>query len=139
MLTTSVIGLPVCAQPCAAAYVVGEILDLVQHSMHVADYILTVHHQRFAARHTQRRVQHGALFGKIDFLASEHGVAQALYAAFTCQVEQQFYRAAIEAVLRIVEEQAGRIHSQFGEALGVIGKQLAHLPVAGIRSVAGKG
>jgi hypothetical protein len=75
------------------------------------------------------------LFGKIDLLAAQHGVAQALDAAFAGQVQQQADGGGVEAVLRIVEEQAGRIDRQFREALGVGGKQLAQLPVLGLGGV----
>ena len=117
------------AQPGAGAHRVGKGAHPIEHGVHVGVDVLAIDHQFLAARGAQCGVQHGATFGQVDALAGEHGVAPGFHPALTRQVGQQFERARVQAVLGIIEEQAGGIHRHFREALRVGRKQAAHLPV----------
>ena len=56
--------------------------------MHVAIDILTGHLQRLATRCAQGGMQDRAMFGKVDFLTTEHGVTLRLDLPLTCQLKQ---------------------------------------------------
>ena len=77
------------AEPFAVAHGVGEGLDAGQHGMHVVTDILAIDVQCAAARRAQGGVQHGAVFGHIDFFAGEHGIALRFDAALARQMRTQ--------------------------------------------------
>ena len=71
-----------------------------------------------SSRRAQRHVQHGAVFRNVDLLAAEHRVDLRAQARCLGESQQQPQRLVGDAVLRIVEEDAGR----FGvEALAAAG------------------
>ena len=98
MLTTSVIGLPV--WPSQAPLRTASLKVLTRASTACTSALTswpsTV--ELLVARRAQGGVQDGAVFGQVDLLAGEHGVAQALDAALARQAGQQFKRAPVQAV-----------------------------------------
>jgi len=71
-----------------------------------------------AARRAQGHVQHRSVLGAVDFLAREHGVDAFAQAHRLGQIQQQAQRFLRDAVLRIVQKQAGGLGA---EALGAPG------------------
>ena len=63
--------------------------------------------ERAAARHAQRDVQHRAVLGDVDVLAGEHRVAPRGDARLVRELEEQAQRLVGDAVLRVVEQEAG--------------------------------
>ena len=58
-------------------------------------------------RRAQSRVQHGAVFGDIDFLAAEHRVHALAQAGFVRQLNQQLQGLIGDAVFGIIQEETG--------------------------------
>ena len=75
-----------------------------------------------SARCAQRHVQHGALFGDIDFLAAKHGVDPLAQAGFFRQSKQELEGFVGDAVLRVIEEQADRFGRHALAAFRIGGK-----------------
>ena len=90
--------------------------------------ILAVDDDRRASRRAQRHVQHGAVLGEVDLVAAEHGV-DALRAGphSSAELEQQPQRLVGDAVLRVVEIDAGGLGREPFAALGVVGEELPQM------------
>ena len=59
--------------PGAVSYGFSEGGHLVQHGVHIRDYIMTVHEHRTVAGCAQGRMQDSAVLGAVDPLSGEHG------------------------------------------------------------------
>src|SRR5450830_143359 len=81
-------GLAAVSQPAAVAHAFNEAVHTVEDGMHVAVDILPINGKRAAARRAQGSVQHGTMFGKVDFFTVEHGIALGLYVTRPGQFEQ---------------------------------------------------
>ena len=124
------------AAPVARADSLGERRHAVEHLVHIRDDVAPVDDQRPVARHAQGDVQHRAVLGHVDVLACEHGVAPRGYAGLGGELHQEVERFARDAILRVVEVDAGRLGRQAGASPGVGGEELAQvgardLPVVG--------
>ena len=60
------------AQPFAAAHGAGEVAHFAQNVVHFGHHVFTVHLNRRVAAVAQGNVQHGAVFGFVDFFAAIH-------------------------------------------------------------------
>ena len=100
------------ALPVAAADAVGEGRHLVEHGVHVGHDVLAVDDDRRAARRAQRDVQHGAVLGDVDLVAAEHRVDALAQAGLVGQLQQQPQRLVGDAILRVVEVDAGGLGGQ---------------------------
>jgi len=118
------------AEPAAIAYLVRKCLHALQHILHVGIDILAIDHQLRAAWRAQGGMQNGPMFGKIDFLAGEHGFALRFHAAFACQVHQQAHGGGVDTVLRVIEQQSCRIDRHRRETCGFKSEQLAQMHFA---------
>ncbi len=98
--------------------------------MHVRDHVLPVDDERRSLRHAQRDVEHGAVLGDVDAIAAEHRGGPLGEPGFLSQLEQEPDRLVRDAVLRVVEVQAGACG---GEALApgrVLREEVAQVEVA---------
>ena len=75
------------AFPFAAADAVGEVGHLVEHGVNLRHDVLAVDDDGCALRRPQGHVQHGAVFGDVDFLAAEHGVDPRAQPGFLGQLQ----------------------------------------------------
>ncbi len=128
-------GLAGVAAPGAAADLLAEGGHSVQHRMHLGDDVDAVDPQLLARGRTQGRVQHRALFGRVDHIAAKHRGDVLGQAAVTRQRRQQRDGLAVDPLLRIVEVQPGGLDGPAGTALGVRGKQVPQVRVAHVRLV----
>ena len=127
------------ALPLAGADGVGERAHPVEHLVHLGDDVDAVDDERAFARHPQRHVQHGAVLGDVDLLAGEHRVAPLGDAGLLRERDEAPHRLVGDAVLRVVEEEPGRLAGEPLGAAGVGGEEVAqvHVPHArGVRSSA---
>ena len=89
--------------------------------------IFAVVHDRGAARRAQGHVQHRAVLGEVDLVASEHGVDTIAQSGLMGELEQQPKRFMGDAVLGIVEINSGSFCSHLLAAPRVLGKELAQV------------
>ena len=131
MLITLRIGLPVCPVHSPQRTRSENAAIRSSTSWTSLDDVLAVDDQRALPRHPQRDVQHGAVLGDVDVLAGEHRVA-ALRAARTRSASStsSLERLVGDPVLRVVEEEAGALGGQPLAAVGVLGEQIAQVPLA---------
>ena len=74
--------------------------------MHLGDDVRGVHHDVLALRGAQRHVQDGAVLGRIDLLAREHGVDSRPQACSLCEGDEETDGLGCDAVLGVVEVEA---------------------------------
>ena len=125
MLTTFLIGRPVAPFHVAGTDGVGEGTHPVEHLVHLGDDVDPVDDERAAARHPQRDVEHRAVLGDVDPLAGEHRVASLGDACLLRERDEQPERLVGDAVLRVVEEEPGRLARQPLGAARIGGEELA--------------
>ena len=136
ILTTFVIVLPVWPRHSPERIRSRERRHAVEHLVHIRDDVAPVDDQRPVARHAQGDVQHRAVLGHVDALAGEHRVAPPGDAGLGGQLHQEVERFPGDAILRVVEVDAGRLGRQAGASAGVGGEELTQvgardLPVVG--------
>ena len=109
MLTTFAIGLPVTPlhSPLRTASANADIRSSTV--VHLGDHVDPVDDERAVARHPQRDVQHGTVLRDVDVLAGEHRVAPLRHAALLGERDEQAQRLVGDPVLRVVEEEPGRL------------------------------
>ncbi len=105
------------ALPGARADLIGEGGHLVEHGVDLGNDVLAVDDDFPVARRPERDVQDGAVLAHVDLLAREHRVALRLHAAGAGEGREQTDGLVGDAVLRIVEEEPGRLDR---EALGSV-------------------
>ena len=123
------------ALPLARADPVGERRHPVEHLVDLLDDVLAVDDQRAVLRHPQRDVEHGAVLGDVDVLAAEHRVPALGDAALVGELREQLQRLVGDPVLRVVEEEAGALGDQPLAAVGILGEQVAQVPLADLAVV----
>ena len=121
---------PGCPLPLPGADGVGEGAHPVEHLVHLGDDVDTVDDERGAARHPQRNVEHGAVLGDVDPLAGEHRVAPLGDTGLLRERDEQPERLVGDAVLRVVEEEAGRLARQPLRPARIRGEEIAEVHVA---------
>ena len=128
MLTTLRMRLPVWPFHAPLRTRLGEVGHLVEHGVHLGHDVLAVDDDRRAPRRAQRHVQHGAVLGDVDLLAAEHGVDPRAQARLLGQLRRSSRERLVgDAVLRVVEVEAGRLGGQALAALGIVGEELAQV------------
>ena len=83
-----------------------------------------------AARRAQRDVKNGAILGHVDLVAAEHRVDAIAQARLLRQLTQKPQRLVGDAVLGVVEIQAGGFHRHALAALRVVGEKLSQVQAA---------
>jgi hypothetical protein len=116
------------AFPLAAADAVGECGHLVEHGMNSRHDVLAVDDDGRASRRPQRHVQHRSIFRDVDFLASKHRVDPGPQPALFCELDEQPERLVVDAIFRIVQEDAGGLRRHPLAARRVICKQVSQVP-----------
>ena len=84
-------------------------------------------------------MQDGAVFGDVDLFAAKHGVDARLQARFLGQLQEQLERLIGDAVLGVIEEDAGGLRRQPLAATGIFGEQVAEMHVAHLLGVSFQG
>ena len=115
------------AFPFAGANTIREPGHPVEHGMDPGHDILAVDQNRRAARCTQRDVQHGAVLGDVDLLATKHGIDPPTQPGLFGETEEQRQRLIGDPVLRIVEINAGGLRRQPFATAGIARKKLAEM------------
>ena len=113
------------ARPLPRANSVRERGHPVEHGVHVRDDIDAVDDERAPARHAQRDVQDRAILGDVDPLAREHRVASLGDPCLGCEIEQEREGLVGDPVLRVVEEEPGRLDREPLGSIGIGGEELA--------------
>ena len=80
--------------------------------MHLRDDVDAVHDERALARHPQRDVEDGTVLGRVDPVAAEHRVRALGEARLVGELHEQPQRLVGDAVLRVVEVEAGALGSE---------------------------
>ena len=123
-----------------AAHLLGVLQHGVKRVVHIGQALRGLGHitvQGHACRAAQQRVQHGAVFGGVDGLASKHRIAVLHQAAVAGQVQQQRFGIAVPQVLgQVGKHMRGRL-AEGGKPLGVLRKRLAHVQVLAVGGVVG--
>ena len=106
------------ALPFAAAHALGEVGHLVQHRVHLRHDVPAVDVDVCIPGGAQRHVEHRAILGNIDLVAAEHRVDALAQAAVRREIQQQLQRFVGDAVLGVVQVEAGRFSRQAFAPLG---------------------
>ena len=109
--------------PFARAQLVGKGRHPVEHLVDLGNHVLAVDQDFFRTRRPQRDMQHGAPFADVDLFAGEHRVPALGDAAGAGEIEEQPRRFVGDAVLRIVEEEAGGLGREALGSAGIVGEQ----------------
>ena len=70
----------------------------------------------------KRRVQHGALLGRVDLLASEHRLALGLDLGGLGELDERSQNACVDALLRIIEQEIVKGDAELLEARRIVGE-----------------
>ena len=120
MLTTLRMGLPVWPVQRAAAHARREGRHAVEHRMHVRHDVVAVDEDALASGRAQGDVQHRAMLGGVD--RGRRGTSRRRVRARPQRVgerQQQRKRLVGDAILRIVEVEAGALRDQALAARGI--------------------
>ena len=82
-----------------------------------------------ALRRAQGDVEHGALFGHVDLFAAEHRFDARAQAALLGKVQQQPQRFVGDAILGVIEVEAGGFGRESLAAPGIVGEKLPQVPM----------
>ncbi len=126
------------AFPRTAANTVGEIRHFIEHAMDLGHDVFAVHQNGRVLRRTQSHVQNGAVFRDIDFVTTKHGLQPFAQAALMRQTQQQLEGLIGNAVLGIVQKQAGGFRGEAGAAFGVVGEQFPQVKFFNLSGVRGE-
>src|SRR5579883_1550369 len=136
MLMTLRIGRPVC--PRHAPHTRGEVRHPVEHGVHVGDDVPAVEHDRCPAGRPQRHVEHGALLGRVDLVAAEHGLDPLAQAGRRGERAQQPQGLVHDPVLGVVEAEARGLGDHALAAPGIRREEVAEVPGRDQRVVGGE-
>ena len=112
--------------PLAAADLLGELLHVLKHGVDVLNDALAIDMHGLVGDVAQSDMVDGPVFGEVDVLALEHGIAELLHLGFLGQFDQQGQGVLREEILRVVEKDIRVIHrvgkraAELVEALGVL-------------------
>ena len=118
------------ALPAGAADVSGEGRHAVEHRVHPRHYVGTVNNDPLTHRRPQCDVKDRPLLGHIDLTAAEHGTDVLGQVAVVGQPEKEPERLVGDAMLGVVEVEAGGFARQALPPQGVVGKDLPEMHIA---------
>ena len=129
MFTMLRIGLPVCPSHVRDRTRIGERRHPVEHRVDVGHDVVAVDLDALALRRPQCHVEHGPVLGDVDVLAAEHGVDAVAQTALLGERDEEPHGLVGDAVLRVVEADAGGLDHEPLAPVGVVGEQLAQVDV----------
>jgi len=115
-----------------AADAVGELSHLVEHAVNLRHYVLAIDDDGRAFRRTQRHVQDGAILRDVDLLASKHRVDSLAQAALLGEFNKQPEGLIVDAIFRIIQEDAGGLCRHALAARGIIRKKFPQMHVTNL-------
>ncbi len=127
MLTTLRMRLPVNPSHSPLRTRAANAAMRFRHRMHLGHDVGAVDDNPFALRRAQRDVQHRALFRHVDPFAAEHRRDALAQAAFLGQSREQSHRFVGDAILGVIEIDAGSFGSQALAAAGIFGEKLPQI------------
>ena len=104
--------------------------------MHLRDDVDAVDEERAPAWHAQRDMEDGAVLGRVDPVAAEHRLRALAQPRLLGELEEQPQRLVGDAVLRVVEVDAGALGGETLAARRVLGEEVAQVCLADLRVVA---
>ncbi len=134
--TTLRIGLPVWPFHSPERMRSRERGHAVERLVHLRDDVDAVDDERALARHAQRDVEDGAVLGRVDPVAAEHRLGALAQARLLGQLEEEPQRLVGDAVLRVVEVDAGALGGEPLAAGRVLGEEVAQVCRADLGVVA---
>ncbi len=124
------------AGPGAGADLLAEVGHAVEHGVDLLHHVEAVEHERGRAGHAQGDVQDGAVLRDVDGLPGEHGGGALGQAGLLGQGDKQAEGLVGDAVLGVVEVQAGAFGGEALASPGVGGEQVAQVRVLDLVVVA---
>jgi hypothetical protein len=110
------------AFPFSAADAVGKGGHLVEHRVDSRDDVLAIDNDGLPFGRSQGDVQDGPVFGDVDLFPAKHGVDALAQAGLLGKLEEELAGFLGDAVLGVVEKEAGRLDGKAGGTLGIVGK-----------------
>ena len=111
------------ALPLAVADRVGKIPHRRENLSHAGHDVLAVDLDLHLGVHVAKSgVKNGAAFGGVDLLAREHLLDFGLEIGLLGELDESLHHFAVDAVLGIVEEPAGRLERKLRGAIGIFGE-----------------
>ena len=119
-------------QPLAAAHSVGKAPHALEHGVYFGHHVFAVYFNRRIGAVAQRHMQHGAVFGGVDFVAVKHLLDAFRQPGFARQIHQQRQGFIGDAVFAVVEHNAAHFQPIALGTARVFGKQITHVHVLGL-------
>ena len=126
MFTKSGDRFPGITLPFAGPDFVGTLFHVRQDRVDLRHHILAIDKDRPVRAIAQRDVQHGAVFGDVDFLPGKHLLGHPGHIALDRQLAQQGQGLLVDPVLGIVEKNAFEFEREFFEPVGVLRELVTH-------------
>ena len=117
----------------------GKLRHPVKHGVDFRHHIFSVHEHGFALGRAQGDVQHGAVFGDVDFFAIEHRVHFPAQARFPGQLQEQLERLVGDAILGVIQKQSTGFDRECLAAFGVFSEQFSQRPFLDFLVMRGEG
>jgi len=95
------------ALPLPAAHAVREVVDLVEHLVHLHDDVGAVDDEAVRARSAQGRVEHRAVLRDVDLLPGVHGIPAFFEADLLAELDQCGDHRVVDEVLGEVDMEVG--------------------------------
>ncbi len=130
MLTTLRMGRPVWPVPATIPDAVGEGLHAVQDRVHLGHHVRPVDLDGLAHGSPQGDVEDGPLLRRVDLPAAEHGLDALAQAAALGQLYEEPEGLVGDAMLGVVQVEAGGLRAQALSAAGVVGEDLPEVQIA---------
>jgi hypothetical protein len=111
----------------AGADLAGEGGHLVEDIVDGGDYVFAVDDDGLGLRGAEGDVKDGAILGGVDLLAGKHGFAVLGEPGLLGELEEEGEGLVGDAVLGVVEEEAGGFGGVAGAAGGVGGEEVAEV------------
>ena len=99
--------------------------------MHLGDHVLPIDDDLLAPRRTQRHMQHRAILGDVDLVATEHRIDALAQPRLLRQFEQQLDGLRGDAMLRVVEVETDLLERELIRAMRIFGEQRAQMQCCG--------
>src|SRR5208282_5698104 len=115
------------ALPRAAAHAVGERAHPIENGMDLRHNVLAIDDDRGVARRPERDMQHSAPLRDIDLVAAEHRVDAVAQARLLRKLNEQFDGLVGNAILGVVERNAGSRERESFAPPRIVRKELTQM------------